>query len=602
MKQWLYGLTIFLFLCNSLFGEDLSFRAYVSANAVSLDGQFQYSVEVSGSTTNLPPVDYPEFADFYVLSGPNASTNVQWINGNLTSKKTFSFVLKPRRKGQIDIAPAVINIKNKQYKTDPITITVTDAANKPAQRKQASPPKTTDADISGENLYLKAVVSDRNIVLGEQVLIEYKLYFKVNVRGYDFEKLPSNAGFWAEEIELPAQPAIENEIVNGVNYNVAVLKKYALFPTQTGKLTIEPMHVKLEALVRSNRRRSIFDSFFDDPFGNTVQKKVSSKPVTLTVNALPAAGKPADFNGAVGRYNLSVETDKQEAGVNEAISLNIRINGSGNIKILELPEPLIPPDIERYEPKISSNVNTKGNVIRGSKQSEHILIPRLPGTYTIKPLHFSYFDPVARQYKTLKSEPATLKITGETAKVSGPQIQYSRQEVELLGEDIRFIKEQTDFEKIGYRPYLSGIFWLVMISGLVLFSAFLVYNDYSARISGDVRLSRSKRASRLASKTLKHAKTAMTKDNSAEFYRAISLAVRGFVQDKLNLELSDFSAGRARQLLGAKGIDTGVIDNYVELLDESDMRQYANIPSSAEDLNKLYERAKKLLIQLEKYL
>jgi len=601
--SFLYIPFIFLLVWPG-YAQDVSLRAFVSSNNVSLDTQFQYSVEISGSTTKMPDVTYPDFKDFFVLSGPNTSTSIQWVNGNMTSTKTYSFHLKPKKEGKLNIGVASLKHKGKTYRTNSISIQVSKGSESVSSRQNNSttPKKSKDSEISGDNLYLKTLVSDRDVYLGEQIIVEYKLYFRVNVRGYDFEKLPSSPGFWAEEIEMPSQPVIDNEIINGINYNVATLKKYALFPTQAGKLVIEPLKVTLEALVRSKRRRSVFDSFFDDPFGSTVQKKIASKAIEVKINELSKNNQPADFSGAVGKYKLSVMSDKKTAKVNEAISLKIKLSGTGNIKLLELPAPQIPPDIEKYDPKFTSKVNVKTANINGSKQAEYILIPRLPGEYTIKPVSFSYFDPAVKAYKILKSKQIDINITGEVPKLAGTQIQYSRQEVALLGQDIRFIKESSRFMESGKQPYQSGFFWMALISGVVLFSGFVFYNDYAAKISGDLRLSRSKKAGRIATRLLKEAKKHLNSENSANFYKAISLALRGFVQDKLNLEMSDFNTPGARKRLMDMGIDAETIEEYIVILDESDFRQFANSPSSETEKQDTYNKTKKLLIKLEKWI
>jgi len=602
-KHTILFISHILLICTYGFAQNISLKAFVSSNNVTLDTRFQYSVEVTGSSTNMPAVNYPDFKDFFVLSGPNTSTSIQWVNGNMTSKKTFSYFLRAKKEGQLSIGEASLKIDGKTYRSDPIKIRVSKgSASSSGQNKATSPKSRKDADISGDNLYLKTFVSDRNVYLGEQIVVEYKLYFRINVRGYDFKKLPSSPGFWAEEIEMPGQPVIENEVINGVNYNVATLKKYALFPTQSGKLSIEPLNVTLEAMVRSKRRRSVFDSFFDDPFGSTVQKKIASKAIEITVNDLPAKGKPEDFGGAVGKYKLAVTADKSTSNVNEAISLKLKIAGSGNIKLLDIPKPKIPPDIEVYDPKLSSKVNVKTAIVNGSKQAEYILIPRLPGEYTIKPVSFSYYDPVSKAYKTLTSEPIEINITGEATKIAGTQIQYSRQEVALLGEDIRFIKESTRFIETGRRPYQSGLFWTLLIAGMVLFGGFVVYNDYTAKISGDLRLSRSKKAGRIATRLLKEARNHLGSENSADFYRSISLALQGFVQDKLNLEMSEFNTPGARKKLTSIGLDDTTIDEYINILEESDFRQYANSTAKDEEKQQIYDRAKLLLTKLEKWI
>lgn len=606
-KKHLIGFVFFLLLAGtSLQAADINIRAYVNKNKVGINENFSYSIEVSGKTTSLPNPVAPSFENFYVLSGPNTSTNIQWINGRMSSSKVYSYYLQPKKKGKLVIPPATVTYKGHTYKSNAITITVTDqvaqAPTAPGARK--APRQTKSKDILGQSLYLKTVVSKRKAYLGEQIVVEYKLYFRVNVRGFDFQKLPASPGFWVEEFQRPSQPAIETEIVNGLNYNVATIRKIALFPAQTGELTLQPISVIVEAQVR-RRSTSIFDSFFDDPFGSIVQKVVRSKPIKIKVMDLPEEGRPADFSGAVGQYQMQVNVDKQTAKTNEAISLRIKISGQGNIKMVNLPDPVVPPDIEKYDPKVSTHVDNLGETIRGSKTAEYILIPRMPGDFEIKPLTFSYFDPKSKKYVTLSSNPITLHITGKpVSEMAGPggSANFDQRYVQLIGQDIRFIKEFTHFRRIGYRPYKSFAFWGLMGLGLVLFVLFVLFNDYQARLSSDERLLRSRKAGKIAAKQLSRARELLSDEKQEEFFKAVSNALQGFVRDKLNLELTDFSTPNVRKHLNERNIDKEVVDEYISVLEEADFRQFANIPATREERQAFYERAKKVLTSLEKWI
>jgi hypothetical protein len=606
-KYILKSFLILIFITAGLSAQDVRIKAGVDKNQVDVNGQFQYSVEVSGKSTSLPDVAFPDFKDFYVLSGPNSSTSIQWINGAMTSSKTFSYYLRPRKEGKLKIGKSSITYKGKTITSDEIIVTVkTGAVSSQPGQSAAAPKSRRDADIAGESLYLKTEVSKRNVYLGEQIIIKYKLYFRMNVRGFNIDKMPSNAGFWAEEFKMPSQPVIENEVVNGINYNVAVIKKTALFPTQCGELTMEPMQATLEAVVRSKRRsRSLFDSFFDDPFGRTVQKTISSKPVTIKVKPLPKKNKPLSFRGAVGNYNFNVSVDKKEVNANEAISMKIKLNGSGNIKLAELPKAQIPPDIEKYEPKITSKIHNEGNIISGSKTAEYILIPRIAGQYQIKPIVFSYFDPVKKGYKTISSGDISLNIL----KGSGTRIAFGRQAdnmphqaVALIGQDIRYIKEYSHFNLIGFRPYISLKFWISIFAALLLFGGFYIYNDYQSRLSGNEQLARRKKAGKIAARQLSEAKKQLNAKNQSMFYKAVSQALQGFVQDKLNIELTDFSAVNVKTVLKQKGISDEEIKEYLNALEESDFRQFANISASLDERNELFEQAKSALTKLEKWI
>jgi hypothetical protein len=527
-----------------LFGQDVTLTATVSNNIVGLDDQFQYSVEVAGKSTNLPAVEFPDFSNFYILSGPNTSTSIQWVNGSMTSSKSYSYYLQPKEEGQFIIGKAAIKTNGKEYYSNEIRITVKKGA---AQNQQSNQPVQSkqDPEISGENLFLRTEISRNSAYLGQQILVEYKLYFKVNIRGYNFDKIPANAGFWSEDFDMPNQPVVENEIINGVNYNVATLKRIALFPSQVGELTLEPMEVTLEAV------------------------------------------------------------DKNATEINDAIELKIQLSGVGNIKLIDVPKPSIPQDIEQYEPKISSNINKQGNTISGTKTAEYILIPRIQGQYEIKPIQFSYFDPRTKKYNNITSNPIALNIargSGSQMAMTSPGSGFSRQEVTLLGQDIRFIKEFSDFSIIGYRPYESIKFWSGILGGILLFIGFIAINNYQVRLQSNENLARSRRAGKIASKQLAEARKKIESENHNEFYKAISLALQGFVRDKMNIDLSDFSVTNVRKVLSERKVDQMEIDDYISVLEESDLRQFANIGSGLDEKKTIFTKSKDILTRLEKWI
>lgn len=598
--------SIFLFISATLQAANINIRAYVSKNRVGINENFSYSIEVSGKSASLPDPIPPAFDNFYVLSGPSTSTNIQWINGHMSSSKVYSYILQPKKKGTLAIPPAKVKYKGKTYQSNAITITVTNQPQRSSaitgQRK--APRQTKSKDILGQSIYLKTVVSKRRAYVGEQIVVEYKLYFRVNVHGYDFKKLPSFPGFWTEDFQMPSQPTIENEIVNGLNYNVATIRKIALFPAQSGELTLQPITIVVEAQVR-RRSSNIFDSFFEDPFGSIVQKTLSSKPIKIQAMELPQEGRPADFSGAVGNFKLNVSVDKKTAKTNEAIDLRVKVSGQGNIKMVDLPDVVVPPDIEKYDPKVTTHVDNLGESIGGTKTAEYILIPRIPGDFDIKPVTFSFFNPKTKQYVTLKSKPISLHITGKPANAVASQgggANFDQHYVQLIGQDIRFIKEFTRFQKKGYHPYYSFMFWGLLGLGVVLFVLFVLFNDYQARLSGDERLLRSRKAGKIAAKQLSKAHEALKNGDQEQFFKAVSNALQGFVSDKLNLELTDFSAPNVRKHLTDRNIDKDVIEEYIAVLEEADFRQFANIPASPEEREAFYERAKKVLTSLEKWI
>ncbi|MBD3224477.1 MAG: hypothetical protein GF313_07095 [Caldithrix sp.] len=598
-------LATILFAVSSLWAQELTIESYVDRNPVAVNQRFNFSIEIAGQSAGLPEVDFPDLNPFNILAGPNQSTSIKVVNGAMTSSKTYSFILMARKAGEYKIGQATVKHEGKTYSTSPIKLVVTKSGQTNPPPKNNNSQKRNDVEIAGQSLYIKTDISKTDVYLGQEIDLEYKVYFRVNIRDNAIDALPSYTGFWNETFETPSRSRIRNEVINGVNYNVATIRKVALFPTKTGKITIEPMTMTFEVLVRSNRRRSLFDNFFDDPFGRTVQKSVSSQPITVNVKPLPQKGKPASFSGAVGDFDLNVSVDKQRTQVNEAIALNVTINGQGNIKLLDLPQVIVDQDIEMYDPKISSTINNKGGRIRGSKSAEYILIPRLEGNFEIKPIRFSYFDPLKETYKALSHPVIPLNILPgkqQATNMSSETAIGSRREVSLLGKDIRFIKQHSEFMPKGYQPYTTTTYQLNFVAAFLLFIAFFLYNDHQAKLQSDIRLARSRRAGKIAAKHLAEAKRMISRQESTEFYKAVSRALQGFLRDKLNIGLTDFSARNIREKLNEQNVDDPLIKDYLDLLNECDYNQYARASASADERKAFYERAKSLLTRFEKWI
>jgi hypothetical protein len=597
----------FTLVGSILWAQDVQITATVSSNRVVIGSTFEYKVEVNGKSNNLPDPVFPAFNSFTILSGPNTSTSIQIVNGRMSSAKGYSFYLQALQEGQFTMPAATIETGGKIISTTEITITVGKSQSQPGTTPSAPAPPVSrrDTEISGEDLYLKAEVDKKNVYQGEQVTVIYKLYFRVNVRSYNFEKIPANAGFWTEEYALPTQPQINSEVVNGVSYQVAVLRKVALFPTQNGELAIDPLVISIDALVkRQSRSRSLFDSFFDDPFGTTARVSVSSKPVTIHVKSLPEANKPGGFKNEVGRYTLAANVDKNELKVNEAVSFKVNISGTGNLKLLKSPAITLPPDLEVYEPKETTVIKRDAGPISGTKSVEYIIVPRLAGEYLLKSLTLSYFDPAAAQYKTITSAPVKITVLPGAAG-TGPMISggnLTRQEVALLGEDIRFIKESAEFFSSGRTVYTRWwylILYLLPISGLILVS---FYARQRERLRSDVRLARRRKAGKIAAKHLTAARRVLKPESQHEFYKKISQALQGFVSDRLNLQMTDFNASTVEKNLRQVGVGEEEINEYQDCLNESDFRQFSGTKVNLEEMKDFYEKVRKSLTRLEKYI
>ncbi|MFQ5636819.1 MAG: BatD family protein [bacterium] len=599
----LLGLSFFVL--SDLLAQDLKINAYVNQTHIAKDRQFQLTVELSGEDANrAPQPPLPNLEDFASFLGTSSSMNTQIINGQMTVTRGFTHHFIATKVGQFVIPPIKLQFKGKIFESDSIAIQVTTGPSS-GQSRSSNRGQPSATETLAEALFLRASVDKKQVYQNEAVTVTYKLYLTVTITSYGISQLPNTVGFWAEDFPTPQRPTLKTEIINGRRYNVAEIKKIALFPQGPGEKTLDPLEINCEVRVKNRRqRRDLFDSFFDDPFlslGRTVTRTIRSNAIKIDVLPLPEANKPADFSGAVGKFSLSATTDKQNVKTNEAITLKVTLAGQGNIKILTQPKGDFPSDFEVYDPKISENIKRTGGSISGSKTFEFVLIPRFAGKQTIKPFLFSYFDISRNRYRTLKTPPIEIKVAkGDQPFVSVP-LASSKEEVKFIGQDIRFIQLRLpEFQKIGSVFYKQLPFFLIVFFPLVALAGAYGFRKHRDKMSTNVAYARSRKANQMASKRLRLAHRAMTSGNDRGFYGEVSKALMGFVGDKLNVSAAGLMTDEVDSMLRERGVKEETVANYLTCLRTCDLKRFSPSTVDNNEMQNFIEKAKKALISLDK--
>ena len=449
--------TFFLILvaASGLQAEPLSITATVSRTRLAVNQQLALTIELSGDGAQR--AEQPELPDMggYLtfLGSGGTSQNMSFVNGKMSVSKSFTFYYLAAKAGTFTIPPIKVVHKNKTIQSQPITLTITPSSTPPSPDRQKQ--GRTD-NKNSENLYIRTLVNKKTVFQNEPIVVTYRIYAAVSVTGYSIIKLPETTGFWVEDIEMPPQPEVKEEIINGQRYVTADIKKMTLFPTSPGKRSIGPLSLQCEVKEQTRRRsRDIFDSFFDDGFfGRTVRKTISSPIAEINVKPLPRIDKPDSFSGVVGQFKITASVDKNTVKTDEAVTLTVTLSGVGNIRTLSEPVVQIPPDFEQYEPTISEKIDRTNGVISGSKTFEYVLVPRFPGMQRIKPIEFSYFDPKTKSYKIVRSPELLINVekgAGQIVRSGGSglskeEIERMRKEAEEHAEEDRRRRELVELK------------------------------------------------------------------------------------------------------------------------------------------------------------
>lgn len=598
MRKILVYIILFLSITVKVFGQE--FTASVNETTVADNERFQVTFTFSGkSINNLSKFSPPSFENFLILSGPNQSTSIQIINGAQSAQLSYTFVVQPKSLGNYTIGSASIMQEGNTYKSEPIKITVVKGENKPKQQ-QNNDSQISDSEIS-KNLYIRANVDKTRAFKGEQITIVYKLYTRLSIASQmGVNKLPQYQNFWAEELETSNNINFSTEVINGKQFRVGVLKRVALFPTQTGTLEVTPLELTVPIQIQKQRNgKSIWDDFFGDPFGRSeiYEYDAKSNVVKIQVDPLPT-GQPDSFKGAVGDFNFDAKLNTTTVKSNEPITLKIDISGTGNIKLLELPEVKLPNGFEKYEPKVNEQINRSGT-ISGSKSAEYLLVPRVVGIREIPPVEFSYFNPDTKKYVTLKSESFSIDI--KPGDKQAPIEIAGKEDIKELGTDIRFIK--TSFDDIEKREdyfFNSTGFVIASILPFIFAVGIIGWKRKHDKLHGNVVLLRYQKAQKIAKNRLKSAMKLMENKNHTAFYTELSTALFGYLEDKLHIPKSEFTIERASADLRKLKVSDELISNLKTGAEKCEFVRFAPGAENSAAMQDMYDEIAEVIINIEK--
>ncbi|HRG87379.1 MAG TPA: BatD family protein [Chitinophagales bacterium] len=599
-----------------------SAQARFSASApksvpVNSNFQLSYTIE-NGNGTNLK---LPSLNDFQLMGGPNTSTSMQWVNGNVTQSVTYSYVLRPKNQGTFKLGKASITVSGVTMESNELTIQVTAPVAQQQQQRQRNPfdpfddpffrgeeeeqPQTSNAEIEKQlkdEVFMKLVVSKGSVYKGEMLTATYKLYFRQNLTGFNVTKAPSFDGYWSQEVELDPKRRPATEVVNGKQYNTVEIMKYNLYPQRAGALPVAGCEVNTVAQVQMrSRSRNLFDDFFDLGRMRQVPLDLKATPITVSVKELPDNGKPADFSGAVGSYKFDATLSGKDAKTDEPITYTLKISGTGNLKFVDAPALKFPPEFEVYDPKIKENISNGAAGMSGTKQYDYLIIPRQPGDYTIEEKTFSWFDPAAGKYFTTQSPEFTVKVTGEASKnpnTAAIAAGGDKEDVAALGQDIRYIKTATPELSKGNRFFGSAGFIAMYSMPFLLLAGMIFAKRRNDTMAADVIGTKRRRALKLAKKRLSVAEKHLAKSDKKNFYDEVSRATWGYLGDKLNIDMAELSKDNVEEKLLAKNAKPETIAKLKALLGTCELALYAPVGEGGE-MKQNYETAMNLMADLE---
>ena len=601
MKKLIIILMALIAYSTQMLADKVSFTAS-APDAVVVGDQFRLSYTVT--TQKVKDFRAPSIKGFDVLMGPSRSqqSNTQIVNGNVTSTSsiTFTYILMANNAGEYTIPGASIVADGDQMVSNSVRIKVLPQDQGDSNSSSSSSTHSSSGTgVSNQDLFITASASKTNVYEQEAFVLTYKIYTRESNLQLNNAKLPDFKGFHSQEIEMTTNARWTPEHYQGRNYYTTVYRQFVLFPQQSGKLYIDPAQFQM-TVGKPVQSDDPFDAFFNG--GSNVieiKKSISTPKIAINVNPLPA-GKPADFSGGVGEFNISSSINNKELKTNDAITIKLVISGTGNLKLISNPEIKFPDDFEVNDPKVDNQVRLTREGLTGNKVIEYLAIPRHAGTYKIPGVSFSYFDIRSKSYKTLKTEEYVINVEKGAGNADQVIANFTNKEdLKVLGEDIRYIKQnEVTLQPKGSFFYGSMTYWLFYIIPALAFIIFFIIYRKQAAENANVAKMRTKKANKVATKRMKLAGKLLSENKKDAFYDEVLKALWGYISDKLNIPVSRLSKDNIEEKLRNHGVNEELIKEFLNALNDCEFARFAPGDEN-QAMDKVYSSSIEVISKME---
>ena len=508
------------------------------------------------------------------------STQVSFVNGQVSRSVTHRFSVSASRPGAFTIGPLAVVVAGTRYEAAPVRLDVTSAG-----AARAGPGATS----AGDQLRLVLAAGKTDVYLHERIPLRLELWVG-NVRVSDLQ-YPAIPGDGVAIEKLPEQPMQRRE--GGFQ---VVQFATTLTPLRSGSLTVGPATMGLNLLVRG---RGGGDPFFGGIFGDSRRPlELHSEPLVLNVLPLPDAGRPADFSGAVGRFDLDVAAAPLALVVGDPVTVTWTLRGTGSL------EGVTPPAITASDALRVYPMQASGQGTTGERGFEQVVIPLRPGTVDLPETRFSYFDPEAHEYRTVVRPPIALAVHTAAPGSATPEIVGAaapKPRAEELGRDIVFIKDDPGaLVPVASARHRRAFFWALQLVPLAAWLGAVVYDRRRRRLRGDVRYARFTRAGRAARTAIAGARQKLGAGDRVAFYDAVARAMCDYLAAKLDLPPGAVTADAVADRLRRHAVAPDVARELEAFFATCEQARFAPAADGQADVERTLARANAIVRALER--
>jgi hypothetical protein len=574
----------------------LNVIAEVDSEEVGLLDNVTLTVTVEAENIKrAPKPELPDLKNFSIINeSSRTQTSLSIINGKASRRKiiSFTYLMKPEKKGTFTIDPVKIRYGGDTFKTDPIILTVVEGTRKGDDTTTLfHDGKPVDVNALKKDIFVNVEPGKSELMEGEQLFLTYRLFSRLDIDSISLKQNPGFPGFYIEDVYNATRLDYQKETVEGRSYTTSLIKKVALFPLKPGTYSPDPLVLEATVIVKS-------DDLFD-VFGRPFTFDIKSSDFQISVKSIPPFDGEIDFSGIVGKLEATLSTPVYTARTGESMVCYLTLKSTGNLNIITDPGITLSKRGRVYLSDSMRNTVEEDKVVYFIKKYEYTIIPEESGKLGIGTADLLYFDTEDREYILMKVEPVQLSITGEDI-IREKSLRGERKSFE--GKTLHFIKKNVKTMKSSYtsalQTYLFFVYHIALIAAATFLVIFIMKREKIAKNEG---LFKMRRARASALEILEKAKLQIERNNPGEAVNAVYRALTGYVADRARRLPQEITGKTVSPILNLiPGMTSDVIEDFISLFDTCMMLKFSTEgPEDEQRIRDLRYRSVGMINQIE---
>ena len=589
IKTGLVFAALLLIFSMNAFGRDINFKIALSSDKTPPGRQVEMNLYFFDSM-DIPAPGMP-YIEGLEVRYKGSTVEPASTSGLMADALKHTYTVIPLTEGNFQIGPLSFSYKGNNYMSNTVFLDVSKGISAPAKVSAGEP---ADMDIS-DRIYLEVDIPHTTVYVNEKVPVLVKFYTDwLDVENLEISDLPS------EEYITEKYEGIDPAMVakGGVKYAILRFRK-SFFILEPGEFTFGPVKANFQiAKARAellNNNGAFYNKFIGGRDSRSME--LEAPPVNITVKPLPSRGRPANFTGAVGTFDMDFSIDTKEVKIGEPITLTMKITGKGNFATVKAPVVNKVEGLSFYEPQETREGD--------STTFTQIVKVTSPDIRAIPEITFSYFDPLKESYETITKGPVPVKVIGppkpakEAAVKPVPDILKEPAEKEELGTGIIYVKDSPgELEIINPYAYKSkGVIFLGLFP-ILLFAGAVMTHKRISLLEEDTAYAGWLAATRRAGSDMSKAKSLLRNNKGKEFYSHVFKMMQMYLGTRFSIPPEGITEQIVDDVIKHRIDREDIIEKIRGIFSDCYLGSYTQLEPDKSDMKETFGKLKEVVTYL----